>query len=131
MRPSTLLPSIGMTVLAFATINCGPSHQAMPVTGTPSGNAPVDDGSAVARPPQSATAPAIGPRKSPTAYGVPTAAQITAVLNRVHGRLNALPVRIVVRQSRTEVTDFSIPMAGLATDPGPEGKFGQLAYAMG
>jgi hypothetical protein len=81
--------------------------------------------------PTPATSPAVNSKKSVPAYRAPTVAEITEVLQRVHGRLNEVPVRIVVRKTRKEVTDFSEPMAGLATDPGPEGKFGQFHYGMG
>lgn len=70
------------------------------------------------------------PKKQP-AYRVPTTAEITDVLDKVHARLSGLPVRIIVRKTKQEVTDFSKPIAGLASDPGPEGKFGQFHYAMG
>src|SRR5450432_4237152 len=46
----------------------------------------------------------------PFTYKPATVAEITAVLQRVHGYLDAVtPMRVVNRETRKEITDFSQP----------------------
>ena len=131
MRKPAQLLSVGIAALAFV------AHAPMAYgQDNPGTSAAGDDSSVAAGISGAATAPSTNasttqPQKNVSVYRSPTTAEITAVLDRVHARLYALPVRIVVRKSRQEVADFSVPIAGLGTDPGPERKFGQLAYAMG
>lgn len=65
-------------------------------------------------------------------YGVPEVAGIRAALERVRQRLDtAQTPRVINRQTREEVTDFSKPAPNVGMDTGPEGKFNPISYPMG
>jgi unsaturated rhamnogalacturonyl hydrolase len=64
-------------------------------------------------------------------YHLPTTAEITEVLTRVHGYMeNTTFTRVIDRKTRKEITDFSTPVETAAADTGPSG-FSLLAYEMG
>lgn len=70
--------------------------------------------------------------KSAIAYQTPTIDQITTVLESIRERLDtASTPRFIDAKTRREVTDVSEPMSDLILDPGPEGKFKPISYAMG
>jgi len=67
----------------------------------------------------------------PVPYQLPTAAEVTAQLQRVHGYLNAsLPTRVVDTETGLPVSDFANPIA-TATVERSASDFNLLAYEMG
>jgi rhamnogalacturonyl hydrolase YesR len=68
----------------------------------------------------------------PIAYHKPTVAEITADLVRVRGFLeSAMPARVIDRQTRQPITDWSIPVASAIADKGESDAFPPLAYEVG
>jgi len=64
-------------------------------------------------------------------YQLPTTAELTEVLNRVHGYMDRMAVtRVIDRSTGQEITDFSTPVKTAIADPGPN-RFSLLAYEMG
>jgi rhamnogalacturonyl hydrolase YesR len=67
----------------------------------------------------------------PVPYQLPTVAEITALLQRVHGYLDAsIPVRVIDTKTNKPVTDFTKPVATAMIDR-TEAGFYMLAYEMG
>jgi unsaturated rhamnogalacturonyl hydrolase len=72
-----------------------------------------------------------GEGRYPVPYQLPTVAEITAQLQRVHGFLTAqVPLRVVDSATGRPVTDFSKPIA-TATIERADAGFNLLAYEMG
>jgi unsaturated rhamnogalacturonyl hydrolase len=70
--------------------------------------------------------------QSTAVYQTPTTEQITTVLERIRERLDtASSPRFIDRKTRREVADVSSPVPDLGLDPGPQGKFNPISYAMG
>jgi len=68
----------------------------------------------------------------PVPYQKPTAAEITADLERVRGFLEkAMPSRLVDRQSGQPITDWANPVAAAVPDKGEAGAFGPFSYEVG
>lgn len=67
----------------------------------------------------------------PVPYQQPTVAEVTEVLGRIRGYLDAAaPTRVIEAKTCVEITDFSAPVASAALDSG-EAEFSPLAYEMG
>jgi rhamnogalacturonyl hydrolase YesR len=69
----------------------------------------------------------------PVPYRTPTSAEITQVMQRVHDYLDksALPTKALIRETNTQITDFSQPHPGAFPDRGENSSFFIASYEMG
>jgi rhamnogalacturonyl hydrolase YesR len=69
----------------------------------------------------------------PVPYRTPTAAEVSEVMQRVHNYLDksALPPKAMIRETNTEIIDFSQPHPGAFPDRGENSAFMIASYEMG